>query len=78
MQKNVLNVVQLLSNVSETNDLTCAAHTLQLAVKYELQQDKISLLITQCSKIVIRYKHSNLAKHALKNKQTQLGLTEYT
>lgn len=34
-------------------------------------------LITQCSKIVNHFKHSNLAKHALKNKQTQLGLTEH-
>lgn len=76
--KNVLNAVQMLSNVSETNDLTCAAHTVQLAVKYGLQQDNLNLLITQCSKIVSHFKHSNLAKHALKNKQTQLGLTEHT
>jgi len=76
--KNVLNAVELLSNVSETNDLTCAAHTVQLAVKYGLQQDDINLLITKCSKIVCHLKHSNLAKHALKNKQNQLGLTEHT
>lgn len=76
--KNVLNAVQMLSNVSETNDLTCAAHTVQLVVKYGLQQDNINLLITQCSKIVSHFKHSNLAKHALKNKQTQLGLTKHT
>jgi len=47
-------------------------------VKYGLQQDNINLLITQCSKIVSHFKHSNLANHALKNKQTQLGLTEHT
>lgn len=77
--QNVINALQMLSSVSKTNDLTCAAHTIQLAVKYGLQQDNINLLITQCSKIVVsHFNHSNLAKHALKNKQTQLGLTEHT
>lgn len=46
-------------------------------MKYGLQQDNINLLITQCSKIVSHFKHSNLAKHALKNKQKQLGFLEH-
>jgi len=30
--KNVLNAVNLLTNITEKNDLTCSAHTLQPAL----------------------------------------------
>lgn len=51
--KNVLNAVNLLDNITEKNDVTCAAHTLQLAVNNALKYDKIDNLIQLCSKIVI-------------------------
>ncbi|KAL5233952.1 hypothetical protein ACI65C_001362 [Semiaphis heraclei] len=72
--KNVLNAVNLLDNITEKDDLTCAAHTLQLAVNNGLKYDKIDSLIQLCSKIVCHFKHSNLASQYLKDKQDQLGL----
>lgn len=72
--KNVLNAVNLLNNITEKDDLTCAAHTLQLAVNNGLKYDKIDSLIHLCSKIVCHFKHSNLASQYLKDKQDQLGL----
>lgn len=72
--KNVLNAIDLLSNISEKNEFTCAAHTLQLAVHKGLKYDKIENLIQLCSKIVGHFKHSNLASQNLKDKQEQLGL----
>jgi GTP cyclohydrolase II len=63
-----------MDNIIEKNDLTCAAHTLQLAVNNALKYDKIENLIEICSKIVCRFKHSNLASQYLKDKQEQLGL----
>jgi len=72
--KNVLNAVNLLDNITEKNDTTCAAHTLQLAVNNALQYDKIDNLIQLCSKIVCHFKHSNLASQYLNDKQEQLGM----
>ncbi|KAL4101131.1 hypothetical protein QTP88_021151 [Uroleucon formosanum] len=43
--KNVLNAVSSLINVTEKNDLTCSAHTLQLAVNNGLKYEKIEKLI---------------------------------
>lgn len=73
--KNVLNAVNLLDNITEKNDLTCAAHTLQLAVNNGLKYDKIDSLIQLCIKIVCHFKHSNLASQYLKDKPDQPGLT---
>lgn len=70
--KNVLNAVNLLDNITENDDLTCAAHTLQLAVNNGLKYDKIDSLIQLYSKIVCHFKHSNLASKYLKDKQDQL------
>lgn len=72
--KNILNAVNLLSNVVEKHDLTCTAHTLQLAVNNGLKNDKIDHLIKLSNKIVGHFKHSNLASQSLKDKQDQLGL----
>lgn len=72
--KYVLNAVDLLDNITEKNDLTCAAHTLQLAVNNALKYDKIDNLIKLCSEIVCHFKHSNLASQYLKIKQELLGL----
>lgn len=72
--KNVLNAVNLLDNITEKNDLICAAHTLQLAVNNGLKYDKIDSLIQLCNKIVCHFKYSNLASQYLKDKQEQLGM----
>lgn len=74
--KNILNALNLLTNISETRDLTCAAHSIQLAVNYGLRQDGIDSLIHLRSKIVGHFKHSNLAKQYLTKMQEQLGLTQ--
>jgi len=74
--RNIINAVNSLTNVSETYDLTCAAHSIQLAVNNGLQQDGIDKLIQLSSKMVGHFKHSNLAKHALTKMQEQLGLNQ--
>ncbi|XP_060859967.1 E3 SUMO-protein ligase ZBED1-like [Metopolophium dirhodum] len=74
--RNAINAVQLLTNISETYDVTCAAHSIQLAVNNGLGQDGITTLIQLSSKMVGHFKHSNVAKHALTKMQEQLGLTQ--
>lgn len=74
--RNIINAVNSLTNVSETYDLTCAAHSIQLAVNNGLQQDGIDTFIQLSSKMVSHFKHSNLAKHALAKMQEQLGLNQ--
>lgn len=73
--RNAINAVQLLTNISETYDVTCAAHSIQLAVNNGLGQDRITTLIQLSSKMDGHFKHSNIAKHALTKIQEQLGLT---
>lgn len=72
--KIVLNAVNLLTNITEKNFLTCSAHTLQLAINNGLKYDKIEQLIQLSNKIVGHFKHSNVATQCLKTKQEQLGL----
>ncbi|CAI6369807.1 unnamed protein product [Macrosiphum euphorbiae] len=74
--RNAINAVQLLTNISETYDVTCAAHSIQLAVNNGLGRDEITTLIQLSSKMVGHFKHSNIAKHALTKMQEQLGLTQ--
>jgi len=74
--RNIINSVISLTNVSETYELTCAAHSIQLAVNNGLQQNSIDTLIQLSSKMVGHFKHSNLAKHALTKMQEQLGLNQ--
>jgi len=74
--KNVLNAVYSLTNISETYDLTCAAHSIQLAVNNGLRQDGIDTLIQLSSKVVGHFKHSNVSKQAITKIQEQLGLTQ--
>jgi hypothetical protein len=44
-------------------DVTCAAHSLQLAISTALKDETFSELIKQCSVLVWHFKHSNVAKH---------------
>lgn len=76
--KNVVNVVQLLSCTTNANisDVTCAAHSLQFAINKALKEDAISEIIKQSSSLVGHFRHSNLAKRSLLNRQKQLGMPE--
>lgn len=76
--KNVVNAVQLLSCTRNANisDVTCAAHSLQLCIYKALKEDSISETIKLSSSLVGHFKHSNLAKQSLLNKQNQLGMPE--
>jgi len=74
--KNIVNAVKLLNITidNENMDVTCAAHSLQLAINVALKQEIFSDIIKQCSAVVGHFKHSNVAKQSLLNKQEQLGL----
>lgn len=74
--KNVVNAVKLLPlNIDNENmDVTCAAHSLQLAISIALKDEIFSELIKQCSSLVGHFKHSNVAKQSLFKKQEQLGI----
>lgn len=75
---NIVKAVQSMEQVQEKSNVTCAAHTLQLSVNNSLSSDDIQFLVTKASKIVGHFKHSNVAKYALKEKQKQLGLPMLT
>jgi hypothetical protein len=70
--RNAINAVQLLTNISETNDLTSAAHSIQLAVNNGLGQNEINTQIQLSNKMVGHFKYSNIAKYALAKMQKQL------
>lgn len=76
--KNVVNAVQLLfcTRIANISDVTCAAHSLQLCIHKALKEDSISETIKLSSSLVGHFKHSNLAKQSLLNKQKQLGMPE--
>lgn len=76
--KNVANAVQLLSCTANANisDVTCAAHSLQFAINKALEEDEISEIIKHSSSLVGHFRHSNLAKLSLSNRQKQLGMPE--
>ncbi|EZA58223.1 Zinc finger BED domain-containing protein [Ooceraea biroi] len=71
---NIVNAIHLLQQITEKSGLTCAAHSLQLAVNKALVGDNIEKLLVKSGKIVSHFKHSNVAKYALQEKQEQLGL----
>lgn len=71
---NIVNATHLLQKITEKFGLTCAAHSLQLAVNKALIGGDIEKLFVKSSKIVSHFKHSNVAKSALQEKQEQLGL----
>lgn len=49
--RNIINAVNRLRNVSETYDLTCSAHSIQLAVNNGLKEGGIDTLINLSSKM---------------------------
>lgn len=78
--KNIVNAVQLLSTTTNysISDVTCAAHSIQLSINKALKEYSISEILKACSTLVGHFKHSNLAKHSLLNKQKQLGMPEHS
>jgi len=55
----------------------CAVHSLQLSVNKSLSCDEIKELVNK-AKIVSYFKHLNVAKYSLEEKQRQLGLLTLT
>ena len=72
--KSILNAVKLLDGVEETDDVACAAHSIQLSVNAGLKTRKIKKLLDKTAKVVSHFKTSNVARYALKRKQEQLKL----
>jgi len=74
--RNIVNAISLISSDTNISSVTCAAHSLQLAINHSLRQDNIQLLVEKCSKLVSHFKHSNIAKRSLEIKQEQLGMAK--
>ncbi|KAL4147851.1 hypothetical protein QTP88_002189 [Uroleucon formosanum] len=62
----------------EKSGLTCAAHSLQLAVNKTLLDDEIQSVLTKSSKIVCHFKHSSISMKSLEKTQQQLNLLKLT
>jgi len=60
--RNIVYAISLISSDTNISSVTCAAHSLQLAINHSLRQDNIQLLVEKCSKLVSHFKHSNIAK----------------
>ncbi|CAI6357053.1 unnamed protein product [Macrosiphum euphorbiae] len=80
---NAANVINAVSQL-ELNDnmekygLTCAAHSLQLAVNKALLDDEIQRILTKSSKIVCHFKHSSISMKSLEKTQQKLNLPKLT
>lgn len=66
--KNIVNAVSLVTSDQPINSVTCAAHSLQLAINKALREETIEHLIQKYSKVVGHFKHSSVAKQALEKK----------
>ncbi|KAL4107281.1 hypothetical protein QTP88_017652 [Uroleucon formosanum] len=77
---NVINAVSQLelNDNMEKSGLTCAAHSLQLAVNKTLLDDEIQSVLTKSSKIVCHFKHSSISMKSLEKTQQQLNLPKLT
>ncbi|XP_060836456.1 uncharacterized protein LOC132919127 [Rhopalosiphum padi] len=71
---NAANVISAVSQLElndnmEKSGLTCAAHSLRLAVNKTLSDDEIQSILMKSSKIVGHFKHSSIAIKALEKMQ---------
>jgi hypothetical protein len=75
---NATNIVNAVSatNVLENKGLTCAAHSIQLAVNKSLAVEDLANVCTKASKIVGHFRHSNVAAKALEGMQEQLEMKQ--
>lgn len=70
---NILAALRLLNDiVTETEGVTCAAHSLQLSIYKGLQIYEIDRIICKASKIISHFRHSNVAANALEKAQEQV------
>lgn len=72
--QSAVNAVKALENVEENIGLTCAAHSLQLAVSKALGLTQVQEVCEKASRIVRYFHQSNLASHALENMQKRLEM----
>ncbi|EZA58810.1 Zinc finger BED domain-containing protein [Ooceraea biroi] len=74
---NASNIVVAVDNMMNVeSNSSCAAHTINLAVRDALKQDDIFTVLTKGSKIVSHFHHYVIASQALAKKQEQLGLPQ--
>ncbi|XP_061725455.1 E3 SUMO-protein ligase ZBED1-like [Cydia pomonella] len=72
---NIVNAVSS-SNVLEKNNLTCAAHSIQLAVNKSFLMENVANVCSKASKIVGHFRHSNVAAKELETMQEQLEMKQ--
>ncbi|XP_011859300.1 PREDICTED: zinc finger BED domain-containing protein 1-like [Vollenhovia emeryi] len=73
--RNIIAAVNSMVNVGVSS--SCAAHTINLAVRDALKEECISTMLVKGSKIVSHFHHSVIASQALAKKQEQLGLPQH-
>ncbi|XP_018407000.1 PREDICTED: zinc finger BED domain-containing protein 1-like [Cyphomyrmex costatus] len=66
---NMTNAVKALSNLTLNEGITCAAHTMQLAISKGLEIAEIAIFCQKARKVVGHFRHSNIAWEALKTNQ---------
>lgn len=71
---NIVAAVNSMMNVESSS--SCAAHTINLAVRDALKEDGISAVLAKGSKIVSHFHHSVIASQVLAKTQEQLGLPQ--
>ena len=54
--------------------VACACHRLQTALRHALDMASVSKLLAQCRRLVVHFKRSNIATHALKERQKKDGV----
>lgn len=71
---NVINAVKALPNLTVNEGITCAAHTMQLAISKGLDIKEIDTFCQKARKMVGHFRHSNIAWEALKTNQENLKM----
>lgn len=66
---NANNIVAAVNMMNVEFNCSCAAHTINLAVRDVLKEDNISIVLAKGSKIVSHFHHSVIASQALAKKQ---------
>lgn len=63
--RNMINVIFLMGEKTETQSVTCAAHSLRLTINKAVVGKNMEYLICLCSKVVGHFKYSSVAKQTL-------------
>lgn len=77
---NAANVVRALGllDIVEKDDVTCAAHSVQLAANKVLSKGPAENLCKKASKLVAHFRHSNVSTNALHGMQEKLSMKKQT